>query len=129
LKEFMKPLHFGVATILGSGKQIISWIHRKDLVRAYQYAIENKGMQGSYNACSNSPVSNKDLVLELAKRMRGKFAIPVHVPAFVLKLMMGESSIEVLKSTTCSNEKIHAAGFRFLYPGMHAAMDEIFKEN
>jgi len=127
LREFIKPIKFGVVTILGSGKQVISWIHRQDLVRAYQYAMENEGMSGSYNATSNVPVTNKELVIELAQRIRGGFSIPVHVPAFVLKIMMGESSIEVLKSTTCSNEKIHSAGFKFLYPTLNAAMDEMFQ--
>src|ERR1043166_6780129 len=33
--RFLAPLKFGFATILGSGKQIISWIHIDDLVKMY----------------------------------------------------------------------------------------------
>ncbi len=125
LAEFKKPIRFGIAAILGSGKQMISWIHIDDLCRMFIYAMENKTMNGSYNAVSATPASNKALTLSLAEKFRGKFFIPVHVPAFVLKLVLGESSIEVLKSTTVSNEKITAAGFTFLYPTLKSAIAEL----
>ncbi len=41
LKEFKGPLRWGVAAILGDGKQVISWIHIDDLVRLYLAAIED----------------------------------------------------------------------------------------
>ena len=90
-------------------------------------AIENDLMSGSYNAVAPEPVSNKTLTLELAKRIKGKFFIPVHVPAFVLQLMLGESSVEVLKSTTVSCEKIRQTGFTFLYPDIKCALQQLCK--
>ena len=42
IKEFQRPLRFGIAPILGNGKQIMSWIHIDDLVRLYIYAVENE---------------------------------------------------------------------------------------
>jgi hypothetical protein len=125
LAEFKKPIQFGIAAILGSGKQIISWIHIDDLCRMFIYALENQQMNGSYNAVAPVPVSNKQLTLMLAKTLRGSFFIPVHVPAFVLKIVLGESSIEVLKSTTVSDQKIKAAGFTFLYPSVESAIEEL----
>jgi NAD dependent epimerase/dehydratase family enzyme len=72
------------------------------------------------------PVNNKTLTLQLARKMRGRFFIPIHIPAFVLKLMMGERSIEVLKSTTVSSIKIKDQGFVFLYPSIESALAELF---
>lgn len=112
LKEFIKPQKFGVAAILGSGKQIISWIHIDDLVNIFIAAIENQTMQGVYNAVAPNPVSNKELTIALAKT-RGKFYIPVHIPSFLLKLILGEMSVEVLKSAMVSAEKLLATGFQF----------------
>ncbi len=124
LKEFIKPLRFGIAAILGSGRQMISWIHIDDQCRMYIQAIENENMQGVYNAVAPKPVSNKELTVQLAKISRGKFYIPVHVPAFVLKAALGELSVEVLKSATVSAQKIREAGFVFQYtdilPALHA---------
>ncbi len=125
LKEFKKPLRWGVASILGDGKQIISWIHIEDLVRLYITAIEDETMQGVYNAVAPIPVSNKKLVMEMARIQKGKFFIPVYVPSFILKTILGEMSIEVLKSATVSADKIHYTGFIFLHPTIEAALQNL----
>jgi NAD dependent epimerase/dehydratase family enzyme len=127
LKEFKKPLKFGVAGILSNGKQMISWIHIDDVVRMYIAAIENEKLQGTYNAVAPSPVSNKELTLELAKIIKGKFFVPVHVPSIVLKIMLGELCVEVLKSTTVSSSKIQVEGFTFLYSTIDAALIQLEK--
>ncbi len=121
LKEFLRPLKFGVAAILGSGKQVISWIHIDDLVNIYISAIENEMIQGEYNAVAPYPVSNKELVIALAKA-RQKFYIPFYVPLFLLKIMLGEMSIEILKSATVSAEKLLATGFQFNYDKIESAV-------
>jgi uncharacterized protein len=122
LAEFEKPLRLGVAAILGSGRQIISWLHIDDLCGMILYAIENEGLSGTYNAVAPAPVSNKELTLTLAKQLKGRFYIPVHVPAFVLKLMLGPGSIEILKSTTVDCKKIQSAGYRFGYSTIKDAL-------
>lgn len=122
LKEFSKPVRFGIAPIFGSGEQMISWIHIDDLCRMFIYAIEETSMSGVYNAVAPGAVTNKDLMLTIAKKLRGKIFIPVHVPAFVLKLGLGEMSIEILKSATVTSEKIRQTGFTFLYPTLKAAL-------
>jgi uncharacterized protein (TIGR01777 family) len=125
LVEFKKPLQFGIAGILGSGKQMISWIHVDDLCKLFVYAIEQSQMQGAYNAVASKPVSNKQLTLTLAKILRKSFFIPLHVPSFVLKIMLGEMSVEVLKSATVSNKKALAAGFKYDYATVEAALENL----
>ncbi len=123
--EFKKPLKAGLATILGSGKQVISWIHVDDLCRMFIAAIENETMNGAYNAVAPHPVTNQYLTITLAKQMRGRFYIPVNVPAFVLKIMLGEMSIEVLKSANVSSKKIQLSGFDFAYPTVENAIAQL----
>jgi hypothetical protein len=126
--EFKSSLKFGVASILGSGKQMISWIHIDDLCREYIFALENDNMQGSYNAVAPNPVNNKTLTLAIAENIKGKFYIPVHVPQFVLDVMLGKRSVEILKSATVSTDKIKEAGFTFLYPTIEASIAAIEKK-
>jgi uncharacterized protein (TIGR01777 family) len=128
LKEFEKPLSFGIAPILGNGRQTYSWIHIDDLVRLYISTIEDDNMRGAYNAVAPKPVSNKELMLQLARTKKRNFFIPVHVPSFALKIVLGEMSIEVLKSATVSCNKIHYSGFTFLYPTIEAVLKNLYKD-
>jgi uncharacterized protein (TIGR01777 family) len=121
LDEFKKPLRFGLATILANGKQLVSWIAIEDLIQLYIKAIEDSKMSGPYNAVAPQVVTNKQLVLQFAKAVNGKFYIPFYVPGFVLKLVLGEMRIEVLKSATVSCNKILQAGFTFQFPNIETA--------
>ncbi|MFZ6024797.1 MAG: TIGR01777 family oxidoreductase [Bacteroidota bacterium] len=125
ITEFKKPIRAGIIPIFGSGKQVVSWIHVEDLCKLFLYAIENKETQGSYNAVAPNPVTSKALMIALAKRMGRSWALPVPVPAFILKILLGEMSIEILKSATVSSGKIEAAGFRFSYPTIEQAVGNL----
>ena len=126
LAEFLKPAKFALATILGNGKQIVSWIHQADLCKMIQYAIETPAVQGVYNAVAPNPVTNKKLVLTIAKNTYPIY-FPSFVPSFLLKIILGEMSIEVLKSTNVSAQKIQAAGFVFDYPNVEEAVIDLIK--
>ncbi len=128
LKEFMNPLRFGIAAILGNGKQMISWLHIKDLCNLFLFAIENEKLNGVYNAVAPIPVNNKTLTITLAQKMKGKFYLPVHVPTFILKLMLGDRSIEILKSSAVSCKKIQDAGFNFQFNNIEAAVEDVIKK-
>ena len=123
LAEFKKPLRLGVAAILGNGRQIISWIHIDDLCRLFLYALKQQDLSGIYNAVAPEPVSNAELTIQLAKKKNGRLFIPVKVPAIALKMILGEMSVEVLKSATVSSRKIESSGFEFLYPSINKALE------
>lgn len=125
LTAFKQPLRGGIAAILGNGNQTISWIHIHDLCRLFLFALENDSLNGVFNAVANHPVSNKILTITLASIQRDKWFIPIYVPSFLLKIMMGEMSIEVLKSTTVNNTKIRQNGFSFLYPNIELALKNL----
>jgi uncharacterized protein (TIGR01777 family) len=122
---FRAPVRAGLATIFGDGKQVMSWIHLVDLCRIYLQSIENEGMEGVYNAVAPGPVTQKAFMVNLASRLKGRFYIPVHVPAFFLKLLLGEMSVEVLKSCTVDCHKLRNTGFQFVYPTIDSALGEI----
>lgn len=128
LAAFKIPVYVGLAGILGNGKQVVSWIHIHDMCSLYITALENEGLHGSYNAVAPKPVSNKELTLQLAKSMKGRFYVSAHVPEFLLKTVLGEMSTEVLKSTTVSCEKIRKAGYDFKFPAIEGAIENLIKQ-
>jgi uncharacterized protein (TIGR01777 family) len=124
LAEFIKPAQFGMATIFGNGKQMVSWIHHHDLCRMILFGIETASLKGVYNAVSPESTSNKDLIIAITKKLRG-FYLPIPVPAFVLEIMLGEMSIEILKSAKVSSNKIQEADFKFDYPTLYSALNDL----
>jgi uncharacterized protein len=125
-KEFKKPMRFGFATILGTGRQVLSWIHIDDLVNLYVHAVENTNMRGVYNAVAPEPVSNRALIKTMAASAGAPVRLPV--PALVLKALLGEMSIEVLKSFTVSARKTSETGFTFQYPTIQQAVQQLNKK-
>jgi NAD dependent epimerase/dehydratase family enzyme len=49
----------------------------------------------------------------------------MHVPSFMLKLIMGEMSVEVLKSTTVDSSKLQQSGFNFIYSQIDSALKHL----
>lgn len=128
IAEFLKLLRLGIAPVLGNGRQLMSWIHIDDLVQMILFVMENEFLSGSYNAVAPAIVTQKKFSCLLAKELRGKFYVPVYVPAFLLKLLRGDMSREVLKSLAVSADKIQQAGFFFRYPDAASAIKQIFSK-
>lgn len=126
-REFNKPMNFGVMPILGGGEQMVSWVHVRDVARAIRFAIERIELSGAYNIVAPLPVTHSHLVHSMA-RAKGGLKIPFPVPAFVLKMALGEMSIEILKSCTVSPKKIKDTGFRFQFRDIESAVKELYKK-
>jgi NAD dependent epimerase/dehydratase family enzyme len=71
------------------------------------------------------PCTNQEITLGIAKAMNGSFYLPIHVPSFMLKLIMGEMSVEVLKSTTVDSSKLQQSGFNFIYSQINSALKHL----
>lgn len=126
--EFNKPMNWGFMPILGDGEQTVSWIHVHDAARLIRLAIERTEFDGIYNAVAPLPVTHADLVHTMA-RVKGGIKVPIPVPSAILKLIMGEMSIEVLKSTTVSCKKITDKGFRFEFRDIESAIKNLTNKN
>jgi len=125
LPTLAKPIKLYVGSPIGNGHQWIPWIHWQDVVDMYVYSIENTAINGIYNMVAPNPVTNAQLTQAVAKQLHKPLWAP-NVPAFVLKLILGEMSTIVLGSTKVSAQKIEDAGFRFKFTEVSAALKEIY---
>jgi NAD dependent epimerase/dehydratase family enzyme len=85
-------------------------------------------MKGVYNAVAPNPVSHRELMNTIAS-VKGGIKLPIPVPSFLLKIMLGELSTEVLKSCTVSGQKILDAGFTVKYPHIEPAVRHILEKD
>jgi uncharacterized protein (TIGR01777 family) len=125
LAKLATPIKLWVGSPLGSGRQWVPWIHWQDVVDMYLFAIEKESVEGVYNMVAPNPLTNKQLTQAVAKKLHKPLWAP-SVPAFLLKLIMGEMSTIVLGSTKVSAQKITDAGFKFKYPEIAPALEQIY---
>ncbi|QMU27642.1 TIGR01777 family oxidoreductase [Adhaeribacter radiodurans] len=125
LPQLAKPIKYLVGAPLGSGQQYISWIHLDDLCRLFIAAIEDHQFHGVYNAVAPHPVTNEEFTHNLAEILH-KPLTGLKVPAFGLKLVLGEMSIAVLGGSRVSANKVLQTGFTFEYNYLNEALEAFY---
>jgi uncharacterized protein len=124
LKELATPVKLFAGAPLGSGKQLMSWIHIDDLCGMFIKAIDDAAMRGAYNAAGPYPVTNREMTKAIGKAL-GKPVILPGVPPILLKVMLGEMAEMILKGSHISADKIVDAGFQFKFPTLNSALEDL----
>jgi len=121
LPKMMLPFRFGLGGKLGSGQQWTSWIALQDVVAIVQEALRNDSWKGPINLVAPQAVRNSDFTKSLAKVLHRPAMFTV--PAFGLKLAMGEMAETLLGGVRVAPQVLEQNGYRFL----HANLDEALK--
>ena len=124
LSKMAIPFKFFLGGHLGSGQQWFSWVHREDLIGFMKYALENESVSGHFNLTSPQPVTNKEFCSALGKALNRPSWF--HVPAFMIKLTLGEVGKVLLTGQRVLPEKALKAGYQFKYPEINEALRAIF---
>lgn len=120
--KMVLPTRFGLGAPLGSGKQYLSWIHIEDLCHLYLKAVEDSSMQGVYNAVAPEFTTNARFMKTLAREMKRPFFMPP-IPAFLLRLVMGQATDMILYGSRVSSQKVQDAGYEFVYPTVEKSIN------
>jgi uncharacterized protein (TIGR01777 family) len=124
LAELLPFFKKGLGSPLGSGKQWISWIHEQDLVDIYLFLIERKDETGPINCTAPNPVTNKELTSALGEALEKPLFMPA-VPAFVIKLKMGEVGSVLLNGQKVLPKRLLDMGFNFRFPFIREALKDL----
>ncbi len=123
LKKLIPLFKYRLGSALGSGKQYMPWIHVDDLCGIYYQAIIKEEMSGAYNAAVCDNTTNSVFSKTLARIFGYSIWLP-NVPAFVLKMALGEMSKIVLTGRRVSSDKIEQTGFKFKYKNLEEALKD-----
>ena len=101
----------------GDGRQWSSWIGRDEIACIIDFILANSAITGPVNAVSPCPLRNADFAKEM-NRVLGKKSM-VHLPAFLVRLLMGEMGEEfLLSSRRILPTKLLDAGYTFQFPSL-----------
>lgn len=119
------PIRLFAGGPLGDGKQGISWIHIEDHIRAICFLLENQRAIGAFNLSAPNPLSNADFMAALAKTLRRPYWLPV--PAFALRLALGEMSTLLLDGQFALPQRLVNLGFVFKFETVSEAFKSLFE--
>ena len=125
LPRLALPAKFGMAAVLGDGRQWMSWIHIDDLLRVVELALTDEGLSGPVNAVSPEPVRQREFQRALTRKL-GR-PLWLRVPAWVLNTALGEMAELLVRSQRVAPRRLTGQGFEFRYPGIDAALNDALR--
>jgi len=125
LQKMLLPWKMGIAASFNPGDQWYSWIHEEDLVRLFQFGIQEEQMQGIFNAVAPNPVKMIDFARALKKQSKLPWRMVFSIPKKLLTTAMGEMSTVLTNSSRVSSDKITGLGFQFKYPNLGEALKNL----
>ena len=123
LGAMLPAFRFGLGGHLGDGRQWMSWIHRADLVALILWLIGREACEGAYNATAPHPVTNREFARSLGAVLHRPAMLPV--PAWVLRLLVGEMSHLLLTGQNVVPARALAQGFTFRFPDVGTAFRDL----
>jgi len=124
LPKMNLPVRLNLGAYFGNGSQFMPWIHIEDLCAMLQFVLKHKAAEGKFNAVAPEHVTNKIFTDCLAQCLHKRIWLP-NIPSFMIRLLFGESSILLLEGSRISSQKITEAGFRFKYPALKTALENL----
>ncbi len=125
--KLLKPVKKYLGATFGNGLQWQSWIHIDDIAGIFVFAVEHT-LEGVYNAVAPNPVTQRKLIREIARAAQKPIWLP-SVPAWFLKLILGEMSYLLLYGQRVSARKIQETGYSFRYVNISNALENLTKKN
>jgi ligand-binding SRPBCC domain-containing protein len=119
-----RALLFSMSAYFGKGDQIIPWIHMIDVVRIIQICIESKIIRGPINCTAPMPVTSKEFAQQIRDITACKFLL--RIPAFLIKILLGEASNLLMYSHNAIPKKLKKLGYEFKYGNLKDALYEEF---
>jgi uncharacterized protein (TIGR01777 family) len=123
LQRMLLPYRLFIGGPLGPGTQWFPWIHLDDVVGAIRHVIATIGLQGPVNVSAPNPVTMNQFARELGEVLHRPALF--RVPAFALRIAVGEMAIAVLSGQQMIPRKLLTFGYKFRYSNVNEALGNI----
>jgi len=123
LSRLLPPFKLALGGPLGTGRQWMPWIHIKDQIALIDFLLHRSDASGPYNACAPKPVRNREFARTLGRVLHRPAIVPM--PAFALRIALGELSLLLLGGQRAMPTRLLAAGFTFQFTDLRAALDDV----
>lgn len=121
-KRLMPIFKMGAGGRIGSGRQYWSFISLRDEVAALTALLEQDRYAGPVNLTAPDPVTNAEVTKAMGQVLGRPTLLPV--PAFALKIALGEFSDDVLGSQRVLPTVLTAEGFTWSDPTIASAIQQ-----
>ncbi|WP_211234075.1 TIGR01777 family oxidoreductase [Chitinilyticum litopenaei] len=118
--KLLLPFRLGVGGRMGDGRQVMSWVHRDDVIAVIERAIVDESMQGAYNLCAPKALTQAEFAA-LAARLLHRPNLFV-TPAWLIDCLAGEMGALFTRGQRVVPRRLQEAGYRFAFPDMESAL-------
>lgn len=124
LARLVPIFRLGLGGPLGNGRQFINWISLADALDAIFFLLDAPTLSGPINLTSPNPVTNDQFTSVLAAHLHRPALLTI--PAFALRLALGEMASEVLLSgARAYPARLVSAGFQFSHANLVHALPAV----
>ena len=125
LKQMYLPYLLGFGGPIKGGNHCFSWVHMKDLIKAFEFILNHPDASGVYNLTSPQPIQQKYFGKALAKALKRPFLVPLF--EWQLKLLFGKGSKVITQSVSVIPKFLIDEGFVFDFPDIESALLDLTK--
>jgi len=126
LPAMRMPFKLGLGGPIGSGCQVMSWVHIDDVVGAIAHLMANpdaNGLRGIYNVTSPNPVTQAEFARTLA-RVLHRPAI-IKLPAPLVRAAWGAQATMLVDGQRVVPAKLLQAGYHFRFAELDTALRDL----
>ncbi|MGF1613190.1 MAG: TIGR01777 family oxidoreductase [Gammaproteobacteria bacterium] len=126
LPKLLFPYRLFVGGPIGSGRQVMSWIHIDDEVNAIRFLIDEATAEGAFNLCAPDAVTNREFGSVLGRVMHRPSLLPV--PAFAMRALLGEVADVVLEGQRAIPKRLQSFGYDFRFARLEPALRDLLPD-
>jgi uncharacterized protein (TIGR01777 family) len=123
LLPLLIPFRLGFGGRMGDGQQIMSWVHRNDVIQVIARAFDDDSLSGTYNLVAPNAVSQEMFASSVGKAL--KRPVWFHIPAAPVRALAGEMAQLFLDGQRVVPGRLVQVGYRFHYPTLDLALRDL----